>query len=43
MVDKLIEKVAVSKMDMHMTENGMHETFQSAYTIKKNGPAKSVQ
>jgi hypothetical protein len=27
----VIEKEAVSQMDAHMTANGMHEAFQSAY------------
>ena len=30
-IGKVIEKVAVSQMEAHMTEHDMHEPFQSAY------------
>ena len=30
-IGKIIEKVAVKQMEAHMTEHGLHETFQSAY------------
>jgi hypothetical protein len=30
-ISKVIDKVAVSQMDAHMTANGRHEDFQSAY------------
>ena len=28
---KLIEKVAVAQMETYMTENGLHDLFQSGY------------